>query len=140
MNKMAPPPPPAAPRTTRRARSPAIASSFEAVSRPETPDLAALLRGTAVGRANGDFTASLQTARAFLRTRDPVAEPWSLVLEDLLTALAERATPLDTLAEPQPMPVHLDSRVEECFEAMLSLIHRQNMQIAELWRIASDFV
>jgi hypothetical protein len=93
-----------------------------------------------VGRANGDFTASLQTARAFLRTRDPVAEPWSLVLEDLLTALAERATPLDTLAEPQPMPVHLDSRVEECFEAMLSLIHRQNMQIAELWRIASDFV
>ncbi len=101
---------------------------------PVPPTPAALAAAVANAAQRGDFGPAVSCARAVLLARDPAADPYAAMLADLLGALETRDS------APSWLPVHFDGRVEECFEQMLSLVHQQNIQIAELWRIAADFI
>jgi len=102
------------------------------------PAPAVLAAATATALMHGDFTPAIACAKAVLEARDADLDPWAASMLALLTALAGRSEARN--AARAWLPVAFDGRVEACFEQMLSLIHQQNIQIAELWRIAADFV
>lgn len=82
---------------------------------------------------------SLADLRATLAQRAE-DDAWAAGLLRLLEQREDSLSPAETVMFPAPLRVPFDNRFEQCFEQMLSLIHRQNVQIAELWAIISELL
>lgn len=124
---------------------------------PATPLDLATLRAALLPLAEGDAWSAGLLALLEARDERPPAGLDIAALRDglrplaeddawatgLLTLLESRATCVagpEALAFAAPLRAPFDNRFEQCFEQMLSLIHRQNVQIAELWAIISELL